>query len=114
MSIINLVEAAKVGVQDDELEGEKLTDQKRRHQAWLRRGKDAKGKTCWRPKKLNRVAAKKWVQALDNQLRWTTGKGLEQFLCVLALEWDRWPHLSAGMGLGSDGNTGYHGVERLL
>ena len=114
MSIQNQVEAAKVGVQDDELEGEKLTDQKRRHQAWLRRGKDAKSKTCWRPKKLNRVAARKWVQVLDNQLRWTTGRGLEQFLCVPALEWDRWPHLSVGIDLGSDGNTGFHGLERWL
>jgi len=39
VSIKNQVEAAKVGVQDDELEGEKLTDQKRRHQAWLRQAK---------------------------------------------------------------------------
>ena len=60
------------------------------------------------------MAAKKCVEPLDNQLRWVTGQGLDRFKHNPELPWDKWPHLSVGMDLGSDGNTGYHALDRLL
>jgi hypothetical protein len=40
-----------------------------RHAAWVDRGKRATGEGSWRPRKLHRLAAKKWCGSLDLQVR---------------------------------------------
>ena len=106
--ISSQVEACKLGLRDESLPA-LIKDMQARHMAWLTRGRDAKGHATWRKKKLHRQAAKKWILSLDNQLRYTTGKGIEQFLWKAGLPWDQQSHLSIGMDLGSDGNCGFHG-----
>lgn len=87
-------------------------DQADRHRAWLRRGPGSKPAT-WRPQEMHRVAARKWLQALDNQISVSTGlPGLSFFVFDEAgadwaeESWSSWPALGLAMDLGSDGVAG--------
>jgi len=64
----------------------------------------------WRPKRVHRIAAKKFCGHLDNQVRmsdWTI-PGLSIFESAAA--WRQQPHACLGHDLGSDQNTGVHAL----
>ena len=77
-----------------------------------------KDTSAWRPRKVHRTSAKLWCSMLDNQFRCCTARiGLAFFQpqAVPAgpwLDWRTWPHLNVAMDLGSDGNCGFHALER--
>jgi hypothetical protein len=89
-----------------------------RHRAWnSRRGKKTEI-GAWRPRKLHRVSAKRWLTNLDNQFKQCTDTGgLSYFLkdsssaAWAATAWARWPHLSIAMDCGSDGFCASFGLE---
>jgi hypothetical protein len=93
-------------------------DRKARQQQWLRRrSADSSKAALWRPRKLHRRASKKWCMFVDNQFRSVTKRpGLSFFKKDnRILTWTdpfHWPWAGIAMDLGSDGNTGYHGLER--
>ena len=83
--------------------------------AWLKRGTMQKVTTQapWRPKKIYRLATKKWLLALDNAFKQPSGKiGLAYFWEPPNQNWRLWPHATIGMDLGSDGNCGFFAAER--
>ena len=65
-----------------------------------------------------RLAAKRWCVDLDNQFRHSTGHvGLKMFVKPKEAEgrwrnWRTWPYIALPMDLGSNGNSGYHALER--
>jgi hypothetical protein len=94
-----------------------------RQKAWLSRGNFATAPATWRPRKLHRSAAKKWAFALDCQFKLSYGHvGLSLFqkpqppklMLGPWSNWRTWPHLNISQDLGSDGNTAFHGLERLF
>ena len=88
---------------------------KERHQQWIQRGKFSTKAGSWRPRKVYRVAAKKWIMAIDLQLKSVTGGlGLSYLLPDPKDPWNARPRLSVAMDQGPDGNTGYHDLERVL
>lgn len=89
-------------------------DRARRQHAWLGAGKLPA--SSWRPRKLLRQSAKRWMDNLDLQFRVTNDLlGLVHFKRCDSAEWADpflWPHLCVGMDLGSDGLAGYQFLER--
>lgn len=82
-----------------------------RQLAWLRRSSEAVLPEMWRPPALHRAAARRWVMALDNQLRVGTAfGGLEHFRFSEErpewASWKEWPGLGVSMDLASDGVAG--------
>ena len=81
-----------------------------RHRQWLRRnlpGGEAAALASYRPLKLSRVAAKRWLSNRDSQLQLHAGVGLELFVpkadCSHWSCWRRWPYCAFALDLGSDG-----------
>lgn len=76
-----------------------------RHRAWLRRGRFGVVQGAWRPRKVFRCAAKRWLANTDNQLRTITASGGWSFFVRKEGwgHWSRWPHAGLGLDLGSDG-----------
>ena len=74
-----------------------------RHRAWLNRGKMGVKPSSWRPRKVHRAAAKKWILAIDLQLKSVNGGvGLifyspDEAACF---SWNQRPHLACAMDLG--------------
>ena len=89
-----------------------------RHRAWnSRRGKESKI-GAWKPRKLHRVSAKRWLTNLDNQFKQATATGGLNFFrkdpsseVWAASAWPRWPHLAIAMDGGSDGFCATFGLE---
>jgi len=95
--------------------------ERQRHKAWVSKG--AKGKdqnksaSAWRAQALNRVAAKRCLGMLDNQIRVSTPlEGLKHYAPNPALgtwaDWRTWPHLGVGHDLGPDQLSALHAAER--
>ena len=88
---------------------------KARQKAWLSRGQLKQAQApAWRPKQVHRKAAEKWLRCIHNIFRQTSGIACDVmfFKHDPSLPWQKWPHLSAAMDLGPDGNCGYHCLER--
>jgi hypothetical protein len=66
----------------------------------------------------HRVAAKRWMSAVDNQLKSSAlAGGLAEFVWRADGagdwgDWRRWPHLTCSLDLGSDGLSAYQALER--
>ena len=82
-----------------------------RHRAFLQRGQN-KGTTSHRPKKVDRVSAKKWIVALDNQIRVSSPEHVKGLIFykyqASSPEWSEeawrtWPHCGVALDLGPDG-----------
>lgn len=93
----------------------------KRHENYLKKATSGANEGSWRPRAINRLAAKRWCCGLDNQLRASTGhSGLSVFakpeeqtdMVGPWSSWRSWPYISISMDLGSDGNCGYHSLER--
>ena len=102
----------------DEAMADAKTDRAKRHRFYLKRHRPGVKFGSWRPTKMYRVKAKHWCMAIDSQLRSVTAcVGLLLFLVNAELKcWQdpfTWPFLSVSMDLGSDGNSGYHALERF-
>lgn len=86
-----------------------------RHRGWLKRRATAET-VSWRPRKRFRVGARKWIAALDNQVRVTTcWRGLVDITPDSSEEWAasnwrRWPFLACAADQGSDGVAGWHAM----
>ena len=83
----------------------------KRHRAWVSR--TGKKGAKWRPRKLHRAAACKWLCNLDKQYRFYSGKkGFVHFKPQWGSKlWDNWrtmPRAVIGMDFGSDGLSGLH------
>ena len=79
-----------------------------RQRAWMRRHVPGSAScVAWRPVKMFRRAAEKWIKAIDHQLQLAGLPGLSLFEVSGEQEapqhWSRWRHLSIGMDMGSDG-----------
>ena len=84
--------------------------------SWIRRYAGG-SRESWRQTKLHRVAARRWLANLDTQIRRATPlRGLSHWKrendSVSWGHWSRWPHFGLTFDLGSDGNSGYHALER--
>ena len=96
--------------------------QRRRHRSWLQRERGSAGhRDAWRPKKRFRVAAEKWVLAIDRQLRVSTSFGGLKFLkpdesdpTWSRQNWRAWPHMATILDQGGDGLSGIHAMLWLL
>jgi hypothetical protein len=85
-----------------------------RQKSWLHRGKRTGKKFAgWRPRKLHRVATKKFLATTDNQIRVsTTRPGLKWWqydaseLQEQFRDWRCFPFIALGMDLGSDNVCG--------
>lgn len=82
-----------------------------RQLAWLRRDSAQVQSANWRPPALHRAPARRWVMAMDNQLRvGTEWPGLARFRFEEGgadwLHWADWPGLGLAMDLGADGVAG--------
>lgn len=91
-----------------------VKDAAQRERNWLTRGAKTSA-SLWKPKKLHRLQAMKWLCSLDHQFSILTGrKGLVHFKPDLdAPCWQdlrKWPFAALGMDLGSDGCSGVHGA----
>ena len=89
----------------------------KRHRSWCQRG-GATQKSEWRPRKVHRIASKKWLQYTDNQIRQTTGlSGWKAFQYDEKAEkgsdanWRRWPSIGGSLDQGSDGLCSTNGLE---
>lgn len=90
-----------------------------RQRKWLYRHKSGSVWGSWRPKKAYRTKAQTWCMVLDNQIRSCAAKsGLKYFkkeggdgACLWESPFS-WPYLAVSQDLGSDGNCGYHAMER--
>ena len=105
---------------DDPPDSEPAADH-HRHRAYLERaGANKKKELSWRPKQLHRVAAKKWLDAVDEQIRQMTDlPGLaaakpdwesEQWRDA---NWRNWVHFQFAMDCGSDGVAATNACEHL-
>ncbi|CAK0876142.1 unnamed protein product, partial [Prorocentrum cordatum] len=76
-----------------------------RQLAWLTRGAPGARPGAWRPVKLHRVASRRWLQNLDNQLNTCSDlEGLKDFRIEdTTRDWVNWRCLSVSLDLGSDG-----------
>ena len=83
-----------------------LPEDRDRHLAWARKTPAPAAKTSWRPKPVYRVAAKRQLAMLDNQIRVSTPLvGLSHFRddgSKVWSDWRSWPHVGLGHDLGSD------------
>ena len=76
-----------------------------RERAYLKRASRLTGSAqLWRPRKLHRRSAWKYLCALDNALRWGCGVRLSKFdrQRRKGLSWEDWPLLTVASDLGSD------------
>lgn len=94
------------------------SDLAKRQKCWLMRSSQDCAPKALRPPALQRTAAKRWLLALDAQLRCSTvHPGLQYFMYDLALpewaDWRRWPTLAVSMDLGSDRVAGYNALAHL-
>ena len=89
-----------------------------RRTAWLQRDAAKPGeKACWRPRKVYRLAALKFIQQLDNLVRVSTSFG---GLCRVQFDgtsglwapgnWRQWPSLVLAVDQGSDCVSGSNGM----
>ena len=83
-----------------------------RHLHWLRRSA-TNGNVSWRPRKVYRAGAVKWMLCKDNMVRvGTRWCGLNAFSRKLDKDawsmknWRKWPHINAAQDQGSDGLCG--------
>ena len=87
----------------------------KRQRAWLDRG-DGKDQKAWRPTQFYRTSAKKWVLALDRQIKTSTCRsGIAFFSKASSADWgswQSWPWLAIPSDLGSDGVCGFHALSR--
>ena len=90
-----------------------------RQQAWLRRRCGGADPASWRPLKQHRVASKRYLHIMDNQLRVSSPNpgGLSYYFKDDDVplwsdeNWRKWPHLCLGMDQGADGlSAGWAGV----
>lgn len=86
-----------------------------RQRAWLQRTSDSTN--SWRPLEMHRLSARKWVYALDNQLKVSTCHNGLDFFCWAEGEerwgsWREWPGLGVALDMGSDGVAGYSALAR--
>lgn len=86
----------------------------KRQRAWLRR-ECGEQPSSWRPTKLHRTSARKWVLALDSQIAHSTDKGgLAWFIYDASSptwsDWRQWPLLTIASDLGSDGVAGFNAL----
>ena len=96
--------------------------QRKRHRSWLTRERGSAGhKDAWRPRKRFRVAAEKWVVAIDRQLRVSTGFGGLKFLkpdwqspAWSQKRWRSWPHMGVILDQGGDGLSGLHAMLWMM
>jgi hypothetical protein len=91
---------------------EDLPSEMKRHKAWMQRSHGKGDSSAWRPRTMHRVAARKWADALDTQLRTSTVvSGLGYFGPNDALpswaDWRSWPGLGIAQDQGSDGVSGF-------
>ena len=95
-----------------------LSAQAQRQKAWINRHNADVTSTQWRPVRLHRVAAKKWVTCIDKQLMIATPRpGLSFFQkskSGMWLDWRKWALLGIGHDMASDGVAGIHALLRLL
>lgn len=88
-----------------------------RHRQWLSSRSALVGatKASWRPVRLHRVGAKRWLANVDNQLRVMMGSGLSllvpderdpRWSC-----WRSWPYCAFAADLGSDGVCAIKSLE---
>lgn len=85
----------------------------KRQRAGLTKDASTKPAAC-RPIKWHRVAAKRWLMALDNQLKTNTRfDGLQDFFHqpTWAISWRSWPGLGLSMDFGSDGVAAYDALQ---
>lgn len=100
----------------DEMCKDRVADRAHRQRRWLQRHSRTVPFGSWRPKKVHRVKSKQWLRMLDNQFRGSIGlSGLAVFRPGDSQSWASpfsWPYTAVAMDLGSDGNSGYHAMER--
>lgn len=89
-----------------------------RHRAWLHRRRAGAKIGSWRPKRIYRCAARRWLTTLDNQFQQSTWTGGLSFfrrdpqLDIWApANWKAWPHLSLSSDCGSDGFSAAYALE---
>ena len=89
----------------------------KRHRLWLGRG--SRKLITWRPKKLYRCSAKKWLRSVNNSLDWGTSTGGLIFFKYNAEQaqwsddnWSSWPYILFAQDLGPDSTCGYMAAER--
>ena len=89
-----------------------------RHRAWLGRYAGGPSATSWRPNPVFRVAAKHWLDCVDNSFRVTCGKGGLRYFEPRDPTWLKgWrdhPFGVIAMDQGSDGMTGLHYAQYKL
>lgn len=89
-----------------------MPSEMKRHKAWLQRGEVKGEEKAWRPKTVYRVAARKWADVVDLQLRTSTVvSGLAHFLpndrLPIWSDWRTWPGLGISKDQGSDGEASF-------
>ena len=108
----------KTSKHDDKLA---IATTSKRHVAWVRRTTRAAGDgVAWRPKKVYRKSAVKFIMQVDNILRYSTAHG---GLALLVPElhvsddslwrpsnWRNWPHMILAIDQGGDGVCGSHAL----
>ena len=107
---VELCEQGQIAQKEKELAQAKSAQERN----WLRRGAKMKPES-WRPKKLHRLHAMRWLCALDHQFKLLTSRlGLVFFQKndkdQWWSNWRTWPFAAPNFDLGSDGCSGYHGA----
>ena len=106
--------APKVGVKRkiDDVSHIPLDAVAERQRAWLSQTMK-ETRPAWRPAKRHRTGAKKWLIALDNQIKTTTSRrGLVDFQYneKWGSDWRLWPCVGVSSDLGSDGVSAIHAM----
>ena len=103
----------------EQMDAQKKEDHKSRQISFLNSEEVEVKPSEWRPKKVHRAYARSWCRNVDSQFQISTSlNGLEFF--VRKPDDSNWtdcfdePHVAVAMDVGSDGNAGYHGLERLF